>query len=47
MTTEQEGKILKIIWETSHTRQTSIVDDEEDSDPDLDMVSVLPSLWFY
>ena len=29
------------------TRLICILDEEEDSDPDVDMVSVLPSLWFY
>ena len=45
MTTEQEGKIT---WDTRNKLlDSNILDEEEDSDPDVDMVSVLPSLWFY
>ena len=45
MTTEQEGKIT---WDTRNKLvDSNILDEEEDSDPDVDLVSVLPSLWFY
>ena len=45
MTTEQEGKYYTLIQDTHNQRL--ILDEEEDSDPDLDMVSFLPSLWFH
>ena len=43
MTTEQEGKMITNIGH----KYKFVKDEEEDSDPDVDMVSVFPSLWFY